>query len=294
MKKSRMKIVATITDMREAVRGARAEGKVVGLVPTMGALHAGHVALMRRARQECGLVVASVFVNPTQFEPKDDLEQYPRDLESDAAKAESAGVDLIFAPSAAEMYPPGFDAWVEVGGLTGILEGASRPGHFRGVTTVVAKLFNIVGPDKAYFGMKDYQQLKVIGKMVSDLDFPVEIVPVQTVREADGLAMSSRNAYLSVEERAAATVLHRALKLAEERIKSGERDPDRLRESVTELIRSEPLASVDYVAVVNPETLEPPVWIDGELLVALAVRVGQTRLIDNAIMAAFGQVGVFI
>ncbi|MDO8587208.1 MAG: pantoate--beta-alanine ligase [Armatimonadota bacterium] len=279
-----MRIVATISETRKAVRAARAEGKTIGLVPTMGALHAAHLALMSRAREECGSVVVSVFVNPTQFGPTDNFEQYPRDLESDAAKAASAGVDLIFAPSAAEIYPAGFDAWVEVGGLTGILEGASRPGHFRGVTTVVAKLFNIVGPDRAYFGMKDYQQLKAIQKMVRDLDFPIEIVPVPTVREPDGLAMSSRNAYLSTEERTAATVLHRALKVAEELVNAGERDPEKVREAALGLIRSEPLADVDYVALVDPETLQAQRRVERPALVALAVRVGQTRLIDNMLI----------
>ena len=279
-----MKIAATIAETREVVREARAEGKTVGLVPTMGALHAGHLALIEQARRECGFVVVSVFVNPTQFAPTDDFERYPRDLESDAARAESAGADLIFAPSAEEMYPAGFDAWVDVGEIAGILEGASRPGHFRGVSTVVAKLFNIVGPDKAYFGAKDYQQFLVIRKMVRDLHFPLEIVPVPTVREPDGLAMSSRNAYLNPNERAAATVLYRALRLAEELVRSGERDPDRLRESVEDLLRSEPLAKIDYAAVVDPETLLEPERIADSVLVALAVRIGRTRLIDNILI----------
>jgi len=279
-----MRIVKTIEETRAAVRRARAEGKLVGFLPTMGALHAGHMKLMSDVRRECGFVVVSIFVNPTQFGPSEDLAKYPRDLEADAAKCESEGVDLIFAPDVSEVYPTGFDTYVDVHGLTDTLEGASRPGHFRGVATVVAKLFNMVQPDKAYFGMKDYQQLLVIRKMVRDLDFPIEIVPIATVRENDGLAMSSRNAYLSPRERLAATVLFRALQMAEAQITSGKRDPEEIRKAVRDLIESEPLAVVDYVAVVDPETLTPAARMGKELLIALAVRIGHTRLIDNMLI----------
>jgi pantoate--beta-alanine ligase len=279
-----MRVVSTIAETREAIRAAKAEGKLVGFVPTMGALHAGHLKLMSAARRECGFVVVSIFVNPTQFAPSEDLAKYPRDLESDAAKSETEGVDIIFAPAASGVYPAGFDTFIEVGGCTNTLEGASRPGHFRGVATVVAKLLNIVQPDKVYFGMKDYQQLLVIRRMVRDLDLPVDIVPVATVREEDGLAMSSRNAYLNPEERSAAAVLYRALKSAEDQVKSGGASPMEVQKSLVDLIESEPLATVDYVAVVDPETLALPERIDTRILVALAVRIGQTRLIDNALI----------
>jgi pantoate--beta-alanine ligase len=279
-----MRIVRTTAETREAVRRAKAEGNLVGFVPTMGALHAGHLKLMNEARRECGFVVVSIFLNPTQFGPNEDLAKYPRDLDCDAAKCEAEGVDMILAPSVDEIYPTGFSTYVDVHGFSEMLEGASRPGHFRGVATVVAKLFNIVLPDKAYFGMKDYQQLLVIRKMVRDLVFPVEIVPIATVREPDGLAMSSRNAYLHPEERKAATALFRALECARQTVKSGERHVGSLRASVQQMIESEPLARVDYVAVVDPETLEPPDRMDDWILVALAVRIGNTRLIDNVVI----------
>jgi len=279
-----MRTVETIAEARQAVGQARAEGKTIGFVPTMGAFHAGHLALMRKARRECGFVVVSVFVNPTQFGPCDDFERYPRDLKADAEMAKAEGMDLVFAPSAAELYPEGFETYVEVGKLGQILEGASRPGHFRGVATVVAKLFGIVSPDRAYFGMKDYQQFKLIQEMVRDLDFAVEIVPCATVREPDGLAMSSRNTYLSKDERAAAAVLRRALKLAQERVRAGERDAEALRMEMRRLIESEPLARVDYVAVVDPETLEAVERVGDSVVIALAARFGNTRLIDNTLI----------
>ena len=283
-----MQIVETIAEVRRAVGKAKAEVKKVGLAPTMGAFHAGHIELMRTARRECGFVIVSVFVNPAQFAPSDDFGRYPRDLEADAEIAKTESVDLIFAPSATEIYPEGFDTYVEVGKLGRILEGASRPGHFRGVATVVAKLFGIVSPDTAYFGMKDYQQLRVIQKMVSDLDFAVEIVPCPTVREPDGLAMSSRNAYLSKDERAAAVVLYRALEFAEERARAGERNAEALRSEAQRLIESDPLACVDYVAVVDPETLEPVERVGESVVIALAVRIGDTRLIDNTLIEVGG------
>ncbi|MDO8682147.1 MAG: pantoate--beta-alanine ligase [Armatimonadota bacterium] len=282
-----MQIVHTIAEIRKLVGPARAEGKLVGLVPTMGAFHAGHLALMSRARHECGFVVVSIFVNPAQFGPSEDYQKYPRDQKSDAEKAEVEGVDVIFAPSVEEMYPEGFGSYIEVVGLTETLEGAVRPGHFRGVAIVVAKLFNIVAPDNAYFGMKDYQQLKVIQKMVRDLDFDLEIIPVPTIRESDGLAMSSRNVYLDTKERAAATILYRALEFAKERVLEGERYPAALEAAIRRFIEQEPLAKIDYVAVVDPDTLEKLEKIGASVLVALAVKIGKTRLIDNNVIFGF-------
>jgi pantoate--beta-alanine ligase len=247
----------------------------------MGALHEGHLSLIRQARTDCDIVVVSIFVNPTQFAPAEDLATYPRDIAADTDKCHHAGVDLVFVPSDETMYTSDFNTWVEVKHLTEKWEGAVRWGHFKGVTTVVLKLVNIVAPDKAYFGMKDYQQLKVIQKMVRDLDVPVEIVPMPTVREPGGLAMSSRNAYLSPEERSAATILHRALLHAGDLIRKGERNGPRIRDLVEEFIHREPLAKADYVAVVDPETLDPAASISGSVVVLLAVRIGTTRLIDN-------------
>ncbi|MGB9620476.1 MAG: pantoate--beta-alanine ligase, partial [Armatimonadota bacterium] len=268
-----MRLAETIADVRQAISAAREGGWKVGLVPTMGALHEGHMALVRRARAECGFVVVSIFVNPTQFGPSEDYDRYPRALHEDARKCEAAGVDLVFAPSVAEMYPEAFDTWVEVRGhLTETLEGEARPGHFRGVTTVCAKLFNIVQPDCAYFGTKDYQQLKVIQKMVLDLNLPLEIVPCETVREPDGLAMSSRNAYLSPEERQAALVLNRALDQARATFNSGERRASVVQEAAQRLIEAEPLARIDYVAVRDADTLEPLERIDRPAVLLLAVR----------------------
>jgi len=252
----------------------------------MGYFHEGHLTLMREARKETDLVVVSLFVNPTQFGPNEDFKSYPRDLDRDAAMAENVGVDMIFNPSVEEMYPQGYSTYVEVEGITGGLCGASRPGHFRGVTTVVTKLFNIVQPDRAYFGMKDYQQLKVIERMVRDLNMPLEIVSVPTVREPDGLAMSSRNTYLSPQERQAALVLRKALDYAQELVGSGLRDGGDLCARVQEFIGREPLASIDYVAVVDPDSLQPVDRIGDRVLVALAVRIGKTRLIDNAVISA--------
>lgn len=279
-----MKTVHTIAEARRFVRHARAGGKTVGLVPTMGYFHEGHLSLMRRARRDNDVVVVSIFVNPTQFGPDDDLGSYPRDFERDAKTAEQVGVDLIFNPSVEEMYPEGCSSYVQVERLTEGLCGASRTGHFRGVATVVLKLFNIIHADQAYFGRKDYQQLKVIERMVRDLNLTVEIVGMPTVREADGLAMSSRNAYLSPEERRAALVLHRALDFGQKLLKEGLSSGGRLREEVERLIRREPLASIDYVAVVDTETLEPLDEIEDQAVLALAVRIGPARLIDNALL----------
>ncbi len=272
---------------KEAMRAARARlTGPVGFVPTMGYLHEGHLALVRRARAENEHVVASIFVNPTQFGPGEDYERYPRDEARDLAMLEAEGVDVVFMPTPQEMYPEGYSTWVEVHGpLTERLEGASRPGHFRGVATVVAKLFNIVQPQRAYFGEKDAQQLRVIRKMVADLDMPIEIVPVATVREADGLAMSSRNSYLSAEERRQALALSRALELARRLVRDeGMRDASLLRRRLEEFLRSSPGVSLDYVSVSHPDTLQELERIEGPALVLLAARVGPARLIDNALV----------
>lgn len=279
-----MKLVHTISEVREQIAAARAAGKTIGLVPTMGALHDGHMTLVRRAREECGFVAVSIFVNPTQFGPTEDLAKYPRTLDADAELCREAGVDLIFAPSAQEMYPEGWNSWVEVGGVTEMLEGASRPTHFRGVTTVCLKLFNIVGPDRAYFGRKDYQQLQVICKMVRDLDVPLTIVPVDIVREADGLALSSRNRYLNPEERIAALVLSKSLAEAKAAFESGERDATTIQQLLQAKLDSEPLAKTDYAVVVDAQTLLPIERIERAAVILLAVRIGATRLIDNAVL----------
>lgn len=257
----------------------------LGLVPTMGALHEGHLALVRRARVENETVAVSIFVNPAQFGANEDLSTYPRDMERDLALLEAEGVDLVYAPSPEEVYPPGFDTWVEPGELGNRLEGAARPGHFRGVATVVAKLFNVVRPDRAYFGQKDGQQLAVIRQMARDLDLGVEIVAVPTVRAEDGLALSSRNAYLTPEEREAAPVIYRALSRAEQLWAEGEADAGTLRNAVRAILESEPLLQgIDYVSVANASTLEELERVEGPAMVSTAVRLGQTRLIDNVLL----------
>ncbi|HWO73013.1 MAG TPA: pantoate--beta-alanine ligase [Dehalococcoidia bacterium] len=273
-----MEVLATIPEVRAARRSLTGE---VGFVPTMGALHAGHLSLVREARKANDAVFVSIFVNPTQFGPNEDYASYPRDLERDFQLLSQEGVDFVFTPSPAEMYPEGFDTWVDVRAVTERLEGASRPGHFRGVATVVLKLLNIVQPARAYFGRKDAQQLVVVRKLVRDLDLDVEIVAVETVREPDGLAMSSRNAYLSPEERKAAVVLWQALTLAREMWTRGTRDAAAFRSRMRELIEDEPLARLDYVSVADPETLQELDRIQGKALVSLAVHIGRTRLIDN-------------
>jgi len=276
-----MNQLTTLPDLR----AARAQlPEPVGFVPTMGYLHEGHLSLARRAREECASVVVSIFVNPTQFAPNEDLDAYPRDLERDLRLLEEIGVDLVWTPTPEVMYPEGFQTWVTVEELTQVLEGASRPTHFRGVTTVVTKLFNGVQPQKAYFGQKDAQQAVVIKRMVKDLNFPVEIVVCPIVREPDGLAMSSRNTYLNPAERQAATVLYRSLSAAVDAFKAGERDADRLRAIVTEMVNAEPLAELEYISCAHPETLQE---LDGEVeraLLSMAVRVGKTRLIDNMLV----------
>jgi pantoate--beta-alanine ligase len=270
--------------MKEYARGARAEGLVIGLVPTMGALHEGHTALVKRARQECSRVIASVFVNPKQFGPKEDYQKYPRDLEKDAEKLAAAGVDALFAPEAADVYPDGFRTYVNVEEISERLEGRSRPGHFRGVATVVLKLFEIVQPDFAYFGRKDAQQVRIISEMTRDLNLDAEIVVCPIVREADGLALSSRNAYLSVEERKAATVLHRALTAARGQLAAGVRDAAQLQAVMRRIIEAEPLATADYAEIVSADTFEPVVRVARACYAVLAVFVGKTRLIDNLLI----------
>lgn len=282
-----MRIYHTISETREFVRQARQAGLKVGFVPTMGYLHEGHLELVRRARAICGTVVVSIFVNPTQFGPNEDFTRYPRDLERDASMAESVGADVIFNPPVEEIYPPGHCTYVDLERLTDKLCGLSRPGHFRGVATVVAKLFNIVRPDIAFFGQKDAQQALVIKRMAADLNMDVEIVTVPTVREADGLAMSSRNVYLQPEERRAALVLSRSLRAAEEAVAAGERDPAAIRRMVTGMILGDPLVSIEYVEIYSHPDLEPVEVLSGPALLALAVRIGRTRLIDNTILEVF-------
>jgi pantoate--beta-alanine ligase len=282
-----VELVRTIQEVRQAVRSARQAGKTIGFMPTLGYMHEGHLSLIRAAREECDFVVVSIFVNPTQFGPNEDFDRYPRDLERDLSLCRSAGVDLVFHPSVQEMYPQPFLTQVRVGKITERLCGASRPGHFEGVATVVAKLLNIVRPDRAYFGQKDAQQVAVIKRMVADLNMDeIEIRAMPTVREPDGLAMSSRNVYLSPEERKAATVLYRSLKMAQERVAAGERDLAALREAMRAMIAAEPLASIDYVEIVDVTTLEPIDRLEKQALAALAVRFGKTRLIDNVVLEA--------
>ena len=276
-----MIIARTQDELRRTVDAWRAAGDRIGFVPTMGALHAGHLSLVRLARGRVTRVVASVFVNPTQFGPNEDFNRYPRQPEKDGAMLEEAGCDLLFLPDVATIYPPGNATFVEPAGAAEGLEGACRPGHFRGVATVVCALFNLVRADVAVFGEKDAQQLAVIRQMVRDLHLPVEIVPGPTVREADGLAMSSRNAYLSSEERRAATVLHRSLRAAEAAIGEGERRGEAVRERLREILNTEPLARVEYAEVVDAESFQPVETLRGRLVLPLAVRIGGTRLIDN-------------
>lgn len=279
-----MKIVKTKAQVRQEVAQARREGKTVGFVPTMGYLHQGHLSLMEAARKENDIVVASIFVNPTQFGPNEDLDTYPRDLERDAKLAESVGVDLIFNPEVEEMYSNHFQTHVEVTEVSQNLCGAKRPGHFRGVCTVVSKLFNIVQPDCAYFGQKDAQQVIVIKRMVQDLDMPVQVKTCPIVREEDGLAMSSRNKYLSPEEREQALVLNKSLKKAQELIDNGVKDVTIIKDTMEKMIRDKELAKIDYVSIVSAETLQEIDEIKGSILIALAVYVGKTRLIDNIML----------
>lgn len=273
-----MKVIETIAEMRKA---RRLVSDPVGLVPTMGYLHEGHLSLVRLARKENSLVVVSIFVNPAQFGPSEDLSSYPRDMTRDLRLLKLEGTDLVFAPSAEEMYAQGFSTWVDVEQVTERLEGVSRPGHFRGVATVVAKLFNIVQPDRAYFGQKDAQQAVVIKKMVTEINMNLDIVLGPTIRERDGLALSSRNSYLNPEERQAATVLYKALSRAKQLWQKGETNADAIRRVMRLLIQQDPLAQEDYVSIADASTLEELSIIDCHALALLAVRIGKTRLIDN-------------
>ena len=276
-----MKVVSTLQELHTARKAFQG---TVGFVPTMGFLHAGHISLVNSARAGCTNVVASIFVNPTQFGPNEDLAKYPRDLPRDLAMLEAAGVGLVWTPTVEGMYPTGYQTWVDVEGLTVGLEGEIRPGHFRGVATIIAKLFNAIRPDRAYFGQKDAQQAAVIRQMTTDLDFPIEIVVCPTIREADGLAMSSRNSYLNPEERKVAPILFRALSTAKTTYKSGVREAESLRRVMRDLIISEPLARLQYVSCANYDTLEELIVVQNKALLSMAVFLGKTRLIDNIVI----------
>lgn len=280
-----MEIIEKTGEMQSICRGLRREGREMGLVPTMGAFHEGHLSLIRQSRRRDEVVIVSLFVNPLQFGPSEDYREYPRVLESDATMASSWGVDYLFIPSPEAIYPEGFRTYVWVEGLSDKLCGASRPGHFRGVTTVVAKLFNLILPHRAYFGQKDAQQAIITGRMIADLNWDIELVILPTVREADGLAMSSRNAYLSEQERREATILYRSLRWAEEEIHRGERNAERVREGMGKMIASMPTAKIDYLSLVDTGSLEEVGRLEGEVLIALAVRFGKARLIDNSIVS---------
>ncbi|NMA68088.1 MAG: pantoate--beta-alanine ligase [Desulfitobacterium sp.] len=279
-----MLISTKISEIREIIREERKKGKEIALVPTMGYLHEGHLALVKEAKKSGAFVVMSIFVNPLQFGPNEDFDRYPRNIERDARLAEEAGVNLIFNPGVEEMYPTTNLSTVAVGKLGDCLCGTSRPTHFNGVTTVVSKLFNIVQPDRAYFGQKDYQQYLIIKQVVKDLNFPIEIVPVPIVRESDGLALSSRNVYLSPEQRQEALVLQKSLKAADEWIRQGERSGSLIEEKIKEMIRGESSGEIDYVELRHPETLDRVEMIEDSVLIALAVRFGSTRLIDNKLV----------
>ena len=279
-----MDITTTIAQTRKYIKEWRSQGLTIGLVPTMGYLHDGHASLIRQARESCQKVVVSIFVNPMQFGANEDLSTYPRDLEADSHLCERLGVDVIFHPEPEEMYAPGFCSFVDMDGLTKELCGRSRPIHFRGVCTVVSKLFNIVTPNKAFFGQKDAQQLAVIRRMVTDLNMDIEIVGCPIVREEDGLARSSRNVYLSPEERQAALVLSKTIALGQRMVQEGVRDSGKLVQAMKEAIAQEPLARIDYVEAVSMDTIQPVETIQGKVLVAMAVFIGKTRLIDNFIV----------
>jgi pantoate--beta-alanine ligase len=277
--------------MKQAARQARAESRIIGFVPTMGALHAGHTALVQRAKQDCAPVIASIFVNPKQFGPKEDFTKYPRTIEADSEKFSAAGVDILFLPEAPAIYPSNFRTYVNVEGLSDRLEGRSRPGHFRGVATVVLKLLEIVQPNFAYFGRKDAQQVRIISQMVRDLNLDTEIVVCPIVREPDGLALSSRNAYLSAEERAAATVLYRALATAKAELAAGTRDSLHVQTALRKVLEAEPLAAVDYAEIVDADSFEPVTRIARPCYAVLAAFIGKTRLIDNLYLEPVGDSG---
>ncbi|MBN1395782.1 MAG: pantoate--beta-alanine ligase [Pirellulales bacterium] len=278
------KLIKTVAELREGIDVVRRRGQSIGFVPTMGALHEGHLSLVRAARAECGCVVVSIFVNPTQFGPNEDFSKYPRTLDNDIELLAACGVNMVFCPSENEVYRKGHDTWVEVGAAAVPLEGECRPGHFRGVATVVLKLLNMVRPDAAYFGQKDYQQALVIRRMAADLDLPTEIRVCPIVREPDGLAMSSRNRYLSPAARQRALVLWKSLVLANELVEQGERDARTIAARMREVIESAEDARIDYVALVDPDSLRPVENIEGPTLAALAVKIENTRLIDNCIL----------
>lgn len=277
-------LIAALPALRQRLDPARRAGQTIGLVPTMGALHEGHLSLVRTCRAECDLCVVSIYVNPSQFGPQEDLARYPRTLEADLNALAGCGADVAFVPPNEEVYPPGYSTWVDVGSVAQRWEGECRPGHFRGVATIVLKLLNMVGPQIAYFGQKDYQQVQVIRRLVCDLNVPVEIRTLPTVREADGLAMSSRNRYLSPDQRRRAAVLAASLRLAAQHAARGERDPAALTEEIRKAILPADPTRIDYIALVDPETLDPVSEIRGPTLAALAVVIGQTRLIDNCLL----------
>lgn len=279
-----MIIIKTINEVKEIIGINKKQGKTIGFVPTMGFLHQGHLSLIRTAKEENDFVIVSIFVNPTQFGVGEDFESYPRDLDSDAKLSESAGADVIFCPSISEMYPKSFQTYVEVDEITNKLCGKSRPTHFKGVTTVVNKLFNIVEPHKAYFGQKDAQQVAVIQKMVDDLNMNIEVIPCPIIREADGLAMSSRNTYLNSEQRIAALILSKSLASAKDMISAGCVNAVEIKETIIKMINNEPLAAIDYVEVVDALNLSDITTLKGKVLIALAVKIGKTRLIDNILV----------
>jgi len=279
-----MEVIHTLEWMKQVARQARSDARIVGLVPTMGALHEGHLSLVRAAQQQCAPVVVSIFVNPTQFGPSEDFSNYPRPIEKDRALLEELNVDCLFAPAPTDMYPDGFRTHVDIGGISERYEGRSRPGHFRGVATVVLKLFEIVQPNFAYFGRKDAQQARIVRQMVRDLNLDTEVVVCPIVREPDGLAMSSRNAYLTPDHRRRATVLHRSLEAARREILGGERDAVRLLGRIREVLKSEPAAEPDYVDLVDADTFEPVALLRRECLVVMAVRLGGVRLLDNMLI----------
>jgi len=283
-----MQIIESLEEMGEVCRIARQEGRSVGLIPTMGAFHEGHLSLMRESRKRDQVVIVSLFVNPMQFGPGEDYGTYPRDMEGDSAKASAIGADYLFVPSAGALYPNGYSTYVLVQGLSDKLCGAFRPGHFRGVTTIVCKLFHITLPNRAYFGQKDAQQTILMGRMIADLNWDVELVILPTVREKDGLALSSRNAYLNPQQRGEATILFQSLCWAEEEIRRGERDARKIRAEMIEMISFMKTARIDYVATVDPASLEEVSQVEGKVLIALAVWFGEARLIDNLMVEPKG------
>ena len=280
----RVKVIQNISEMQHLVTQLRQEGKTIGFVPTMGSLHQGHLSLMEHAKKETDIVIVSIFVNPVQFGPKEDFNQYPRDMGGDTEKTISAGVDILFTPTSSGIYPEGFKTYVSVAVLSEIMCGKTRPGHFSGVSTVVLKLLNIVKPHMSFFGQKDFQQTVIIKRMVKDLNVDVNIIVLPTIRETDGLAMSSRNQYLNKEERRAATILYRTLKKGQSLFESGNKGAEKLREIISHSFQEEPSAHLEYLAIVHPETLEEEKEVRKGTLIAIAAHIGKTRLIDNIIL----------